>query len=75
METDDLQLAANKLRLHIKANPVLGDKFAEAISEACKEVGLDMPREFFDKLIIVHESEMDTAFSVTVLPVGSQCGL
>ena len=75
MTEDDLKLAANKLRLHIKANPKVAAKVAEAIDEASQSIGMKLPKDFFSRLLIVHEVEMDTAFSVTILPVGSQCGV
>lgn len=75
MTEDQFRIAADKLRLHIKANPALASKIADAIGDACKGIRLDVPKEFYSKLLIIHESEMSTTFSVPVLPVGSQCGL
>ena len=75
MTDDELKTAVTKLRLHMKADPTLAAKVSGAIEEASRSIGIKLTPEFFDKLLIVHESELDTTFSVTTLPVGSQCGL
>ncbi|GLQ52508.1 hypothetical protein ACFFJT_13000 [Dyella flava] len=75
MDNDQLVVAVNKLRLHIKSDPDLSEKFGQLIDEACKRAGIAMPAEFYEGLIIVHHAEVDSEFSVVILPVGSQCGL
>ena len=75
MTQEELNVAVNKLRLHIQAKPDLSDKLGKLIGEASQSANLDLPREFFEGLILVHQSEMESEFSVTILPVGSQCGL
>ncbi len=75
MTEEELTVAANKLRLHIKADEDLSRQIGAIIGEASKRANLDLPYEFYEGLVIVHQSEMDSAFSVTILPVGSQCGL
>jgi hypothetical protein len=74
MKTEDTQAAINKLRVHIKANPDVAAKFSEALGFACKSANLDLPPEFFERLVLIHQEESET-FSVPVLPVGSQCGM
>jgi hypothetical protein len=75
MKSEELLEGINRLRLHIKSDPELGEKFSALIVEACTKAGIKMPAEFFEGLVIVHQSEMDSEFSVTILPVGSQCGI
>ena len=75
MNQEELVVAVNKIRLQIKADPDLAEQLAALIEKACVAADLDLPPEFFDGLAIVHTSEMDSDFSVTILPVGSQCGL
>jgi hypothetical protein len=75
MTNDEMRLAATKLRLHLKSDPNLSAKVASAIADASEAIGMKLSPEFFDRLVVVHESELDTPFSVTTLPVGSQCGL
>lgn len=72
MDTKDLE-NLTKLRLHMRANPELGAKISEAISEVAKGIGIDFSKELYGNLIVIHRSELDTDISV-VLPVGSQCG-
>lgn len=62
-----------RLRLHMRANPDVGAKISEAISEAAKAAGVELSSELYGNLIVIHRSELDTDISV-VLPVGSQCG-
>ena len=66
--------AATMLRVHLKARSDQGRHISEAIASAALVLGLDLPHSFYENLVIVHQSELDTAFSVEQLPVGSQCG-
>lgn len=75
MTEQELRDAVQRLRLHIKADPNISKMFADAVEAASKQAKVSLPKEFFDGLIIVHQAEMDSTFSVTILPVGSQCGL
>jgi hypothetical protein len=75
MKKEKIRVSINKLRLHIKSDPKLAKRFANAIDDACKQAKLKLPSEFFEGLVIVHLSELDSPFAVPVLPVGSQCGL
>lgn len=74
MTDDEIQYAINKLRLHIQANPDVAEAFSAALEVACNAAELDVSREFFEGLTLIHKRENDT-FCVPVLPVGSQCGL
>ena len=75
MNEEELVTTINKIRLQIRADADLSDELGTVLEKACKAAGVSPPEEFFDGLMIVHSSEMDTEFSVTILPVGSQCGL
>ena len=62
-----------KIRLHMRANPAIGKKISEAVAEVASSIGVELSKDTYENLIIIHRSELDTEISVT-LPVGSQCG-
>lgn len=75
MSTESELEMLTKLRLHLRSNPELGAKLSEAIGNVAKEAGIELDADTFENLVVIHKSEMDTKIAVTVLPVGSQCGL
>ena len=65
--------ALTKLRLHMSANPESARAISEAIAKIAADLNIELSRDVYENLVIIHRTEMDTDISVT-LPVGSQCG-